>query len=155
MINLRTRLTALAVAVTAAVALPASAQAKTQTLRVFDRPDMLVLTHADGTVVAHPPFPAAQPGDRLDVYSSVFAGNHAHHSKKAIGSTHVVCTFSTGPEPDDCVSHVALGGSMLIFDGDPGTVIAGTGRYLHASGRVISSKEVANDGSDVVAKIRF
>jgi len=154
MMNHRTRLAALAVAVTAAVALPASAQAKKQTLRVFDRPDKLTLTHADGTVVAHPPFPAAQPGDRLDVYSSVFAGNHSHHAKKASGSTHVVCTFSTGPEPDNCISHVAFGGSMLIFSGDPGTVIGGTGRYLHATGRVISNQEVEG-GSDVVAKIRY
>ena len=153
MINHRTRLAALAVAVTAAVALPASAQAKTQTLRFFDRTDMLTLTHADGTVVAHPPFPDAKPGDRLDVYASEFAGNHSHHAKRPSGSSHVVCMFSDAPEPD-CVSHVAFGGSMLIFRGDPGTVIGGTGRFLHASGRVISSQEVSG-GSDVVAKIRF
>jgi hypothetical protein len=153
MINHRTRLAALAIAVTVAVALPASAQAKTQTIRVFDRTDQLVLTQADGTVVSHPPFPEAQAGDRLDVYSSVFAGNHSHHAKRATGSTHVVCMFSGAPEPD-CISHVAFGGSMLIFADEPGTVIAGTGRYLHASGRVISNKEVSG-GSDVVAKIRF
>src|SRR5580765_5723012 len=94
MINHRTRLAALAVAVTAAVALPASAQAKTQKLRVFDRTDMLVFTQADGTVVTHPPFPEAKAGDRLDVYSSVFAGNHSHNAKRATGSTHVVCLFS-------------------------------------------------------------
>jgi hypothetical protein len=43
---------------------------------------------------------------------------------------------------------------MLIFAGDPGTVVGGTGRYLHATGRVISSKEVKG-GDDVVAKIRY
>ena len=153
MINHRIRLTALAVAVTAAVALPASAQAKTQTLRFFERTDKLTLTHADGTVVAHPPFPDAQPGDRLDVYTSDFAGNHSHHSKRAVASAHVVCTFSAAPEPD-CIGHVALGGSMLIIQGDPGTVVGGTGRFLHATGRVLSSKEVEG-GTDVVAKIRF
>jgi hypothetical protein len=154
MINHRTRLASLAVAVTVAVALPASAQAaqKTHTLRFFDRTDRITMTHADGTVDSHPTAEPV-PGDRLDVYASEFAGNHSHHAKKASGSNHVVCLFSEAPEPD-CISHVAFGGSMLIFSGDPGTVIGGAGRYLHASGRVISNKEVPG-GGDVVAKIRF
>ena len=155
MINHRTRLAALAIAVTAAAALPVSAQAaqKTHTLRFFDRMDKLTLTHADGTVVDHPPFPDVQPGDTLEIYSSEFAGNHAHHAKRAGGSNHLVCKFSDAPEPD-CVSHVAFGGSMLIFSGDPGNVIGGTGRYLDATGRVLSNKEVPG-GNDIVAKIRY
>jgi hypothetical protein len=155
MINHRTRLTALAVAVTAAAALPASAQAarKTHTLRFYDRMDKLVLTHADGTVVDHAPYPQVQSGDTLEIYSREFAGNHAHHAKRASGSNHLVCKFSDAPEPD-CVSHVAFGGSMLIFSGDPGTLIGGTGRYLHATGRVLSNQEVKG-GNDIVAKIRY
>jgi hypothetical protein len=154
MINHRTRLAALAIAVTAAVALPVSAQAaqKTHTLRFFDRTDKLTLRHADGSVVTHP---TAEPvaGDTLDVYSTEFAGNHSHHAKQASGSSHLVCTFTDAPEPD-CVSHVAFGGSILIFRGNPGTVVGGTGRFLHASGRVLTGKEVPG-GSDVVAKLRF
>lgn len=154
MINHRTRLASLAVAVTAAVALPAGAQAaqKTHTLRFFDRMDRITMTHADGTVVENPTAEPV-PGDVLDVYSSEFAGTHSRHAKQRSGSNHLVCRFSDAPAPD-CISHVAFGGSILVFGGDPGTVIGGTGRYLRASGRVISNKSVPN-GNDVVAKIRF
>ena len=69
-----------------------------------------------------------------------------------VANGHLVYVAMTS-QPD-CVAHVAFGGSLLIFRGDPGTVIGGTGRFLHASGRVISSREVSG-GSDVVAKIRF
>ena len=155
MIKHRTRLASLALAVTAAVALPASAQAgqKTHTLRFFDRTDRLVLTHADGTVVDHAPLPDAQPGDTLDIYETEFAGDHAHHARRPAGTSHAVCTFSDAPEPD-CVSHVAFGGSMLIVTGDPGTIVGGTGRFLHATGRVLSNKE-APGGSDVVVRLRY
>jgi hypothetical protein len=154
MINHRTRLASLAVAVTAAVALPASAQAaqKTHTLRFYDRMDRVTMTHADGTVDQHPTAEPV-PGDVLDVYSSEFAGTQKHHAKKRSGTNHLVCTFGDSPEPN-CISNVAFGGSILVFRGDPGVVIGGTGRYLHASGRVISNKSVPN-GNDIVAKIRF
>jgi hypothetical protein len=143
-------------AVVAAVALvptaSASAAGKTETLRFFSQTEKLVLTHADGTVVDKAPLPEAVAGDTLDIYAVDYEGNHARHAKRATGSEHVVCTFtSASPEPD-CISHVALGGSLLIFRGFPGTLIGGAGRYLGATGRVISNKEV-DGGSDVVAKI--
>jgi hypothetical protein len=61
------------------------------------------------------------------------------------------CEFSTG-EPD-CESQVAIGGSLLIFSGYPGTVTNGTGRYQGATGHVIANKPVKG-GSDVVARVR-
>ncbi len=60
--------------------------------------------------------------------------------------------FGTG-EPN-CESQVAIGGSLLIFGGNPGTLIDGTGRYQGATGRVISSREVRG-GSDIVARIHL
>jgi hypothetical protein len=139
-------------AVTAALVLvpAASASAKTETLRFFSKVDKLTLTHADGTVVDSP---ASEPvsGDRLDIFSSDFAGNHKRHAKKSTASEHVVCLFGATPEPD-CVAHVAIGGSMLIFDGM--TLTAGTGRYLGATGKVISNETVGDSNdSDVVAKV--
>ena len=128
----------------------ASASAKTETLRFFSKVDKVTLTHADGTVVTDP---SARPvaGDRLDVFASDFAGDHKRHAKKSTASEHVVCTFGTSPEPD-CIAHVALGGSLLIFDGD--TLIGGSGKYLNATGKVISNKTVGDSNdSDVVAKI--
>jgi hypothetical protein len=144
-----------AVALAAVVAVPAAASAgsgKTETLRFYDKVDALVLTHADGTAVTKQPFPQAVAGDVLDVYSSEYAGNHKRHAKKPSGSAHVRCAFSGAGEPD-CEGHVALGGSLLIFRGYPGTLVGGAGRYLGATGRVVVNKEVAG-GSDIVAKIR-
>jgi hypothetical protein len=140
-------------AVTAALVLvpAASASAKTETLRFFSKVDKLTLTHADGTVVDNPTGPPAA-GDRLDIYSSDFAGDHKRHAKKATASEHVACVFGDSPEPD-CVAHVAIGGSMLIFDGN--TLMGGSGKYLDATGRVISNNTVGDSNdSDVVAKIK-
>jgi hypothetical protein len=140
--------------VCAAALWPASGHAagRTKTLKVFSKATLITLTHPDGTVVDHPPYPEAAPGDVLDVYSLDFRGTHKKHSKRWIGSDHLQCVFGTG-EPD-CVSHVALGGSLLIFSGNPGTLIGGTGRFQGATGRVLVSKEVPG-GTDVVAKIKL
>jgi hypothetical protein len=128
----------------------ASASAKTETMRFFSKVDKLQLTHADGTVVDNPTAPPVA-GDRLDIYSSDFAGNHKRHEKKPSASEHAVCIFGTGPEPD-CTSHVAIGGSLLIFDDD--TLIGGSGKYLNATGKVLSNKTVGDSNdSDVVAKV--
>jgi hypothetical protein len=142
----------IAVAVAVALALPASAQAagRTQTLRFYDKTDELVVTQADGTVVDHAPYPDMKPGDALDIYSREYKGDHRHHAKRASGSSHLHCAFGAG-EPD-CLSHAAFGGSMMIFQGNPGTLIAGTGRFLGARGRVLSNEEVPG-GNDIVAKI--
>jgi hypothetical protein len=133
----------------------ASAQAagKTETLRFFSKVDQVTLTHADGTVVTDP---SVQPvaGDRLDVYASDFAGNHLKHAKRSTASEHVQCVFTAASPEPDCVSHVAIDGSLLIFAGDPAKLIGGAGRYLGATGRVVSNKTVGGgNDSDVVAKI--
>ena len=67
-----------------------------------------------------------------------YAGNHVKHAKKASGTNHLRCTFGTAGPPD-CVSHVAFGASMLVFEGFPGTLVLGTGKYLGATGRVLSN----------------
>ena len=132
----------------------ASAAGKTETLRFYSKTDKLTLVKADGTAVQPGPGVEPAPGDRLEIFASDYVGTHRKHAKRATGSEHVVCTFSTAPEPD-CIAHVAIGGSMLIFKGNPGTVTAGTGIYRNATGRVVSAKEVGNDATDVVARIRL
>ena len=133
---------------------PGAGQAadRTQTLRFFEQRVSLKVTHADGTVVANPESAQPQPGDVLEVDSLDYAGNHAHHAKRWTASSHLRCVFGTG-EPT-CESHVAIGGSLLIFTGNPATLAGGTGIYQGATGRVISAKEIKDDGTDVVAKIR-
>ncbi len=131
-----------------------AAGGKTQTLRFFDKVVSVQITKADGTVVKRPPFPEPGPGDTLDVVSLDYAGNHAKHAKKAAGTNHLRCVFPANPGPPDCISHVALGSSMLVFEGNPGTLVLGTGRYLGARGRVLSNTTVGGgNDSDVVARI--
>jgi hypothetical protein len=143
-------------AVCAVVLSPGSGEAagKTQTLRFFDKPVSISLTHADGSVETRQPLPEAKPGDTLDVNSLDYSGTHAHHAKRFTGSGHLRCVFGAGGPPT-CESHVAIGGSLLVFTGNPGTLTNGTGIYQGATGRVISSKEVAGqaDATDVVARI--
>ena len=144
----------LAAAVACAVALspaPGQAAGSTKTLRFYDKPVAMSLTTTNGRVITEAPFPQAKPGDVLDVYSLDFKGDHLHHAARWSMSTHLQCVFGKG-EPD-CVSHVADGGSLLIFKGNPGTLIGGTGRYQNATGKVISSTEVSDNASDIVARV--
>jgi hypothetical protein len=139
-------------AVVATSTAAASDHGKTQTLRFFDKETSTTLTTPDGKVIDKPPYPEPEPGSVLDVYSVDFVGNHRHHAKRWTASNHLHCVFGTG-EPD-CVSHTAIGGSLLIFSGNPGTLVAGTGRYAGATGAVLKNKEVAG-GSDFVVRIRL
>ena len=153
----KTALAATVAAIAAAAAIPvglSGAQAsssKTQILRIFDRPVATTLTEPNGKVTSRPPYPQPKPGDILDVYSLDYTGNHVHHAAHWSMSAHLRCTFGTG-QPD-CESHIATGGSLLIFHGNK--LEAGTGLYRGASGRVLSNQEVPGgaDASDVVAQI--
>jgi hypothetical protein len=128
------------------------AAGKTKTLRFFVEDVSFQLTQADGTVVDRPPFREPTAGDVIDVTSLLFRGDHRQHAKRWSGSVHLRCVFGTG-EPD-CESQVALGGSLLIFRGNPGTLTIGTGRFQGATGRVIKNQDVPG-GLDIVAKIRL
>jgi hypothetical protein len=130
----------------------ASGARKTQTLRFFSKDVSIKVTTADGKVIRKPPFPDAKPGDVLEVNSLDFVGDHRRHARRWSASQHLRCEFSTG-EPD-CESQVAIGGSLLIFGGNPGRVINGTGRYQGATGHVVRDEEVRG-GFDVVARIRL
>jgi len=146
---------ALAVSVAAALciaaALPSAGQAagRTVTIKAYSKIVSLTLTRPDGTVVTQG---EPQPGDVLDIYALDFRGNHKRHAKRFFGSEHLQCVFGAG-EPD-CVSHVAIGRSLLVWNGNPATLIAGTGRFQGATGRVLSNEEVPG-GNDIVAKIKL
>jgi hypothetical protein len=146
-------LVAAAVALVCAAVLwptPGQAAGGAKTIRIFSKAVSTSVTHPDGTVVDHPPFPDMAPGDVLDVYSIDFYGTHTKHAKRWVGSEHLRCVFGTG-EPD-CTSTVALGFSLLVFHGDK--LVDGAGRFLGATGHVVSTKEVPG-GTDAVAKIKL
>lgn len=146
---------AVTVTVIAATAIPSlsgahAGSASNQLLRIYDKPVAITLTEANGKVTSRPPWPQPKPGDVLDVYSLDYAGSHLHHATRWSMSEHLRCTFGT--RAPDCESHIAVGGSLLIFHGNK--LVAGTGVYQGATGRVLSNKEVGNaDASDVVATI--
>jgi hypothetical protein len=124
---------------------------KTQTLRFFDKPVTISLTTSSGKVISHPPYPQPQAGDELDVYSLDYPGNHAHHAGHWTMSTHLSCTFTQGPPA--CVSNVAVGSSLLVFDGNK--LVGATGVYQGATGRVLSNKTIPNTNqSDIVVRIK-
>jgi hypothetical protein len=140
-----------AIVATGALAPAATAGSRTETLRFFDKPVSITLTQPDGTVVRHAPYPEAQSGDVLDVYSLAYAGDHRRHAKRWSMSTHLRCSFGDGPP--DCETHIARGNSLLIFRGD--RLVAGSGRYVHATGRVVSNKTIGDsNNSDIVVRIK-
>jgi hypothetical protein len=67
-------------------------------------------------------------------------------------STHLRCAFAQGPPT--CGSNVAVGSSLLAFDGDK--LAGATGAYQGATGRVVSNKTIpnTNNQSDIVVRIK-
>jgi hypothetical protein len=124
--------------------------AKSQTLRIYDKPSAITLTTAGGRVISHPPYPQPGVGDTLDVYSVDYPGNHRHHSSRWTMSNHLRCTFGQGQPV--CVSDLAVNNSLLVFNGNK--LIGATGTYRGATGRVVSMKQLAGDTSDIVLRIQ-
>jgi hypothetical protein len=146
--RIRTLVVAAAALLCAAALWPAAGHAagRNLTIKAFSKITSVTLTAPDGTVVNRDP----APGDTLDVYALDFRGNHKRHAKRYFASEHLRCVFGTG-EPD-CVSHVAIGRSLLVWHG--ATLEAGTGRFAGATGRVLSNQEVPG-GNDIVARIKL
>ena len=145
-------------AAVAAVALalsPAAAQAarKTETLSFFSKQVAMTFTTADGTVQQGPPKTEPQPGDMIEISAVDYLGNRRQHAKRWFATDHTRCTIQETGEPE-CRTHMAIGGSLLIAEGFPGTIVGGTGRYHGATGRVIKNKEVKG-GSDVAVRIHL
>jgi hypothetical protein len=124
---------------------------ETQTLRYFVKDVSTKMTKADGTVISRPPFPEPAAGDVLEINAVDYKGNHRRHARKWTASQIERCAFAHGPPT--CQITVAIGGSLLVFNGDSGRVANGTGRYQRATGRILKVKDVRG-GRDVTARIR-
>ena len=134
-------------AVAAALIFPAAGHA--ETLRVFSKVQTFTLTAPDGTVTHEPSGPPA-PGTVMEIDSLDYRGTLKKHDKRPFGSDYLRCTFASDPQNPDCFGYVAIGGSLLRFHGFD--IIGGTGRYLGATGKTVSNKEVEG-GSEFVVKI--
>ncbi len=145
-------ITAAAAAVPALSGAHAAAGIGPQTLRLFDTPVTTTLTTTSGQVTSRPPYPQPKPGDTLDVYSLDYAGNHLRHAARWTMSDHLRCTFGQGQPA--CESDVAVGGSLLVFNGSK--LVGATGLYAGATGRVLSNTQVSgtDNASDIVVRIQ-
>jgi hypothetical protein len=123
-----------------------------QTLRYYVRDVSMTITHADGTVVRRAPYPPPTSGDVLELNGIDYVGDHRRHAAKWTASQTERCVFAEGPP--DCQVIVAIGGSLLVFRGSPGTLVNGTGRYQGATGRVLTVK-MLKGGVDVTARVRL
>jgi hypothetical protein len=128
-----------------------TAQAKTETLRVFSKAQQFTFTTAGGTVTHAPPSGPPAAGDVMEIDSIDFKGTHKKHSKKPIGGDYLRCTFGADPENPDCLGYSALKTGLLRFHGFD--IVGGAGRYLGATGSVVKSKEVPG-GSDFVVRVK-
>jgi hypothetical protein len=136
---------------TAVLSQASGAPGRTETLRYHVKDVSKRLTRADGSVVRRAPFPEPKAGDVLVINSVDYKGDSRHHAASWTASQSRRCTFTNGPP--DCSMTVAIGGSLLSFHGDPGTLVNGTGRYEGATGRVTSVKDTGA-GADVVARVK-
>jgi hypothetical protein len=128
------------------------AAGKTETLHYHVKDVSMTITHADGTVVRRPPYSEPKSGDVLEFNAVDYKGDSRHHAARWTASQSQRCVFAEGPP--DCQITVAIGGSLLIFRGNPGTLVNATGRYQGATGFVLSVKEVSG-GADVVARVKL
>jgi hypothetical protein len=146
--RIRILVVAAAALLCAAALWPAAGHAadRNVTIKAFSKITSVTLTAPDGTIVDRDP----QPGDTLDVFALDFRGDHKHHAKRFFASEHLRCVFDTGAP--DCVSHVAVGRSLMVGNGS--TLMAGTGRFAGATGRIVSNREVPG-GNDIVAKVKL
>ena len=127
-----------------------AAAARPRRLRFFSKTAALTVTHADGTVIDKPPYPEPSPATCSTSSPLDFAGNHRRHEARPSASrARALHVHRRRPSPT-AESHVAIGGSLLIFHGRE--VVAGTNRFAGATGRVVSSKEVEG-GTDVVVRV--
>jgi hypothetical protein len=142
-----------AVALIGAVALTATsvdAASRTQILHFFSKDTSFVYHNANGSIAPMPPN-NPKSGDYFDSTANNYVGSHRHHAKHWTSSQHLHCAFGPGGPPT-CQSQVAIGGSLLVFDGFKLTL--GTGRYAGATGKA-SSKDVPGGGADTTATIHL
>jgi hypothetical protein len=144
----------LAAVVATALIWPATGHAagKTETIPVFSKVQTFTLTAPDGTVSHAPPAGPPAPGTVMEIDSLDYRGTFKKHEKRPSFSDYLRCTFGSDPQDPDCFGYVAIDGSLLRFHGFD--IVGGTGRYLGATGKTVSNKEVPG-GSEFVTKVKL
>jgi hypothetical protein len=138
----------------AALAFPAasSAAGKTETIRVYSKMQTFTITTPDGKVSHAPPSGPPAAGSVMEIDSLDYRGTFKKHEKRPSFSDYLRCTFGSDPQNPDCFGYVAIDGSLLRFHGFD--IVGGTGRYLGATGKTVSNREVEG-GSEFVVKVKL
>ncbi|HEY6397651.1 MAG TPA: hypothetical protein VIX82_09380 [Solirubrobacteraceae bacterium] len=147
-----------AVALTATAMVTAPASAKTITLHYFLKQVTVKFTDAAGHAKNHHKQPAT--GDIGDQIGLGYAGNHNNHAKRWTVSFHLRCVFRSSKRAR-CDAQLAVGGSMLLFNGtSPNfgdkvnrlTINGGTGVFQRAHGTMTAVSPGKN--LDVTIRVR-
>lgn len=141
------RLTALAAAVTAALAasgaLAGAASAKSETLHFYQVGGRAQFYNAAGKKInLNPPATLPKAGDSFDETDLDYAGTPKDHASHWTATDHLTCTF-TNADTGRCNFQIAIGGSLLLsnnftlnfrLDKEPAPVNEGTGVFKGAHG---------------------
>jgi hypothetical protein len=129
-----------------------AASGKTQTLHLFDKPVSLSLTMSHGKVISPPTISAAATRRRARRVLVGLSRQPLHRASHWTLSKHFSCAFAQ--RPPTCVSNVATGSSLLVFDGNK--LVGATGAYQGATGQVLSNKTIpnTNNQADIVVAIK-
>ena len=152
---------ALAVAATlGAVAVP-DANAKSQTLHLYQVEGPTQFYNAAGKKIdLNPPAELPSAGDSFDETDLDYVGSYTSHAKQWTGSDHLACTF-TSSDTGICNAQFAIGGSLLIFNNfkfnfKANSVVLklseGTGSFAGAHG-TMSIIDLPNGNSNLVARV--
>jgi hypothetical protein len=149
-----------ATALLATFAVAAGSAGASTKLRVFEKSTGFKVLDPSGkpfTPTGPPPVGSVFIGTDL-----IYVGNHKHHAKRYVGSDHIRCTI-TSATAGICEGQIALGGSMLLVEGQPidlaasgtsFTIDGGTGKYAHAKGTIVSKDVGTTDDSDMTITLR-
>jgi hypothetical protein len=165
--NARTLFVLMALA--CAVAVPASASASSATtLHFFNVGTSSTLTNSNGQPVGQDDPPAA--GDRLVSEGLVGTGNRDAHSALAVGTSRLVCTFTSADSavctgkltinegaPDD--QGVLFGKDVIVGFNSTGTTVVplngGTGRYAGLKSGSVTALAINDTGTSDFTVVYF
>jgi hypothetical protein len=155
-------------ALACAVAIPASASASSATtLHFYNVGTSQTLFNSSGQPVGPNDSPVA--GDRFVSEGSLYFGNRDHHSALAVGSSRLVCTF-TSADRASCVGMLAInkvapdeqgvltGTAIADFNSDAQIVVTingGSGRFAGAKSGSVTTVAINDTGTSDFAVVYF
>jgi hypothetical protein len=111
--------------------------------------------------------PNAEPpvGSYFIGVDNVYKGNHRKHSRKRVGSDHIICTvLEPATASVVCDALIALRGGVIISDRQRLSfatqttvfkITSGTGKYRNAKGGTVTATDLGENSEDSDLVVRF